>query len=164
MQKKYNVIEIQSQQCNIRETMNCTVFNAFHGNMIVSFYFTLFHKFWSLGRPLVPNFKLDAFWVHGVKAWIRPLCLCYTERPVGRFYLYIFVFLRCICICTLYLYLYIVELHCGRASGSGQVLSVLCIKIIHPWTFCGDTFRIWGIKFHHLNRSCTTSRIRQGFK
>ena len=150
--------------------MNCTVLNAFHGNMIVSFYFTLFHKFWSLGRPLVPNFKLDAFWVHGVKAWIRPLCLCLRsgqwEGFICIYFIFsvVFVFVNCICICTLYLYLYIVELHCGRASGSGQVLSVLCIKIIHPWTFAGDTFRIWGIKFHHLNRSCTTSRIRQGFK
>ena len=32
---------------------------------------------------------------------------------------------------------------CSAAAASGQVLSVLCIKIIHPWTFCGDTFRIW---------------------
>ena len=47
---------------------------------------------------------------------------------------------------------------CGEAAATGQVLSLLCIKIIHPWTFCGDTFRIWGIKFHHLNKSCIIYR------
>ena len=128
MQYKRNY-ELHSIQC-ISRKYDCFVLLYFISQILESR---------AHSGPQLQDGSLSGSWSQGLNSSFVPL---FTERPVGRFYLYIFVFLLYICICPLYLYLYIVELHCGRASGSGQVLSVLCIKIIHPWTFAGDTFRI----------------------
>ena len=92
--------------------MNCTVLNAFHGNMIVSFYFiSQILESRAHSGPQLQDGSLSGSWSQGLNSSFVPLLYGAASGKVlsvyilfSPLYLYlsiVFVFVHCICICTL---------------------------------------------------------------